>query len=209
MRKSKKRTTVMTNNTSWMLKGNFYECCRTEGHCPLWFGRDMWDDACVNFATYQVEEGQIGGVDMKGIVIIHHQDGIGPTFAELMKGVREGAVYISDNATAEQKDVLETFVKSHLGSEGWGRLLGVKLVDVKITTDGHTYNIVMPFGEQHITLTTGGDQKTPITMENSWNTAVSNIRFGNTDLWTYNDYGKSLTFRNTGGVVADFAVQGD
>jgi hypothetical protein len=195
---------------TWMLKGDFYECCRTEGHCPLWFGRDMWDNKpCVNFATYDIKEGKINGVDMKGITIIHHQDGIGPTFAELMKGVREGAAYISDNATDEQKKILEPFVKNHLGAEGWGKCLGVKFVKINISKKGKTYNVVMPFGEQHITLTTGGDGKTPIRMENSWNTAVSNIKFANTDLWKYHDYGKNLEFHNTSGVVANFAVQGD
>jgi hypothetical protein len=193
----------------WMLKGNFYECCRTEGHCPLWFGRDMWGKPCVNFATYQIKEGQIDNVDMKGITIIHHQDGIGPTFAELMKGVREGAAYISDNATDEQRKILEPFVKNHLGAEGWGKCLGVKFVKVDISEENGTYHVVMPFGEQHITLTTGGDGKTPIRMENSWNTAVSNIKFCNTDLWKYHDYGKNIEFHNTSGVVADFAVQGD
>lgn len=185
------------------------ECCRTEGHCPLWFGRDMWDEPCVNFATYDIKEGQINGVDMKDITIVHHQDGIGPTFAELMKGVAEGAAYISDNATAEQRAVLEPFVKKNLGADGWGKCLGVKFVKIDVSQNHRTYNIVMPFGEQHITLTTGGDGENAITMGNSWNAAASNIKFGNTDSWTYHDYGKNLVFKNTGGVVANFAAQGD
>ncbi|MBN1462000.1 MAG: DUF1326 domain-containing protein, partial [Armatimonadetes bacterium] len=190
------------------LKGNLYECCRTEGHCPLWFGRDMWDAPCVNFATYQIEEGYIGDVDMKGVTIIHHQDGIGPTFAEHLKGVREGAVYISDNATDEQRKALEPFVKSALGAGNWGTFLGLKYVPVSVSGDGKTFDIVMPYGEQHMTLTTGGDGQTPITMGNSWNTAAQEIKFANTDLWTFKDYGKDITLKNTSGVAAKFAVQG-
>jgi hypothetical protein len=206
LKKNLKRRT----NMSWMLKGNFFESCRTEGHCPLWFGRDLWDNKpCVNFATYQIEEGQIDNVDMKGITIIHHQDGIGPTFAELMKGVKEGAVYISDNATDAQKKVLEPFVKKHLGAEGWGKFLGLKYVEIKISKKDKTFDIVMPDGEQHLTLTTGGDGKTPIRMENSWNTAVNNIQFANTDLWKFTGYGKKIEYHNTEGNVADLAVQGE
>ena len=124
----------MNEKSGWALRGKFYESCRTEGHCPLWFGRDMWEKPCVNFETYEIEEGQIGGVDMKGIIIIRHQDNIGPTFEELLKGPGEGAVYISSNATEEQRRVLEPFVKSHLGAEGWKKLLGVKFVDINIVT---------------------------------------------------------------------------
>jgi hypothetical protein len=200
----------MSAQKGWMLKGNFFESCRTEGHCPLWFGRDLWNNTpCVNFATYQITEGQIDNVDMKDITIIHHQDGIGPTFAELMKGVKEGAAYISDNATAEQRKILEPWVKNHLGAEGWGKCLGVKFVKIDISQKDRTYNVVMPFGEQHLTLTTGGDGKTAILMENAWNTAVSNIQFANTDLWKFNDYGKNIEYHNTEGNVATFAVEGD
>ena len=70
----------MTTKTKWALKGNFYECCRMEGHCPIWFGRDLWNEPCVNFVTYEIEEGQIQDVDMRGITIIYHQDYIGPKF---------------------------------------------------------------------------------------------------------------------------------
>lgn len=195
----------MTTQKRWRLKGIFYECCRMEGHCPLWFGRDLWDKHCVNLATYQIKEGQIDNVDMKGIIIINHQDGIGPKFADTMKGVREGAVYVSDNATDAQRKVLEPFAEKNLGigAEGWRKCLGVKFVKIAISEENGTYHVVMPFGEQHITLTTGGDG-TPIRMENSWNPTLSNIKFCNTDLWKYHDYGKNLEFHNTSGVIADF-----
>jgi len=57
----------MASQKTWALKGVFYECCRKEGHCPLWFGRDLWEEPCVNLATYEIREGQIDGIDMKGI----------------------------------------------------------------------------------------------------------------------------------------------
>ena len=197
------------NQPGWMLKGNFYECCRTEGQCPLWFGRDLWGKSCVNFATYQITGGHINGVDMKGIIIIHHQDGLGPTYAELRKGAQEGAVYISDNATDEQKQLLEAFAIKNLGADKWKKRLGVKFVNVKISKENNTYHIVMPYGEQHLTMTTGGDGETAVRMENPRNKAYSNIQICNTDLWSFHDYGKNIEFRNTSGVVTDFAVQGD
>ena len=46
----------MTARKDWTLKGTFYECCRVlDGHCALWFGRDL-PEACANLLTYQIKE---------------------------------------------------------------------------------------------------------------------------------------------------------
>jgi hypothetical protein len=199
----------MTIQKDWVLKGIFYECCRIEdGHCGLWFGRDL-PDACINFATFLVKEGQIQNVNMEGIIIIHHQDGIGPKRSDIAKGIGEGAVYISDNATEAQRKVLEPFVKKNLGAEHWKKLLGVKFVKIDITEKNGTYHITMPFGEQKIALTIGGDGKTPVRMENPRLYGRSNVKFCNTEYWKYHDYGKNLEFHNTSGVIADFSFEGD
>ena len=195
----------MTSQKNWALKGVFYECCRVEGHCPLWFGRDLWDEPCKSLATHEVKEGHIGGVDMKGIIIMDHWDGIGPKAADL--GGREGAAYISDNATAEQRRVLEPFVTTHLGAETWAKTLGVKFVKINISQQDRTYHITMPFGEQKFTLTVGGDGKTPIRLENTGETALSDIKICNTD-WKYSDYGKNLEYRKTSSQIADFDMRG-
>ena len=113
----------MTAENDWALQGTYYECCRIEGQCPIWFGRDLWEKPCTNLATYQIHKGQVQNVDMRGIVIIHHRNGIGPKFTDyITKGVKEGAIYISDNAIDEQREVLEPFVRNHMGAEGWGEM---------------------------------------------------------------------------------------
>ena len=98
----------LASQKTWALKGVFYECCRMEGHCPLWFGRDLWEKPCANLATHEIKEGQIDGIDMKGIIVTYFQDGIGPKASDVYggNGIKEGAVYISDNASAEQRSVL-------------------------------------------------------------------------------------------------------
>lgn len=207
----------MAIRKGWTLRGSYIECCRTEGQCPLQFSRDMWDEPCVDLMTYQIKEGQISNVNMQGITIIFHQDGIGPKFADLkkgaimkgVKGMREGAAYISDNATDEQRKILESFVMNHLGAERWRKCLGVKFVKIDISERNGTYHVIMPFGEQHMSLTTGGDGKTPVRIENPCNTALRNDKVCNTELWKYHDYGKNLEFHNTNGHVADFAFKGE
>jgi hypothetical protein len=197
----------MMEKKNWELKGIFYECCRVEdGHCALWFGRDL-PRACANMATYQITEGHIQNVDMKGIVITQHQEGIGPRVADMAKGAQEGASYVSDNANDEQRAVLESFVNTDLGIRPWKNNLGLKFVKIDIKEDKGTYHITMPFGEQKMSLTVGGDKKNPIRMENPNSPAFSNVRFCNTEFWNFHDHGKTLEFHNTSGVMADFVFR--
>jgi hypothetical protein len=194
----------MNDKKNWMLKGVFYECCRVQdGHCALWFGRDL-PTACTNMATYQITEGHIQNVDMKGVVIMQHQEGIGPKVTDMAKGAKDGASYISDNVNNEQRDLLEAFLKTDLGIRPWEKNFGVRVVKIDLLEENGTYHITMPFGEQKMSLTVGGDNKNPMRLENPRSPAFSNVRFCNTETWKYHDHGKSLEFYNTSGMIADF-----
>ena len=193
----------MAEIKEWTLKGTFFECCRiVDGQCGLQFGREL-PEPCTAFATYQIREGQIQGVDMKGINIIFLMDGIGPKLDDV---VDEGAVYISDNATDEQRKILEPFTIEKMEGTMWEKTLGIKFVKIDISEKDGTYNISMPYGEQNLTLTVGGDGKTPIRMENQGLPFLTDVRvcIGS---WKYNDYGKNLEFRNTSGQAAEFTLQ--
>ena len=194
----------MNEKKNWVLKGVFYECCRVEdGHCALWFGRDL-PRACANMATYQITEGHIQNVDMKGVVLIQHQEGIGPKVADMSKGANEGASYISDNVNDDQRSALESFLKTKLGIRPWKKDFGTKFVKIDIQEQNGTYHITMPFGEQKMSLTVGGDNKNPMRLENPGPPTFSNVRFCNTETWKYHDHGKNLEFYKTSGVMADF-----
>jgi hypothetical protein len=198
----------MTTRNDWILKGTFFECCRVlDGHCGLWFGRDL-PNACANLETYEIKEGQIQNIDMKGIILMFHQDGIGPTVAELMKGAKEGAAYISDNATDEQRKVLESFIKGYIDNKGWQKILGYKFVKIDLSEENGTYHITMPFGEVEMSLAIGGDRKNPMRLENPPMPFISNAKFCNTHFWKYHDHGKNLEYHNTSGATADFTLQG-
>ena len=199
----------MSIQNNWMLKGTFFECCRVEdGHCGLWFGRDL-PKACANLETYQIQEGQIQNVDMKGITLMFHQDGIGPKMAELMEGAREGAAYISDNATNEQRKVLETFIKEHMNAGRWKKNLGLKYVNIEVSKEDNNFHITMPFGEVNMSLAIGGDRKNPMGLINAPMPFLADVKFCNTHSWKYRDYGKDLAFHNTSGATADFTLQGN
>lgn len=196
----------METRKNWALKGTFFECCRVlDGHCALWFGRDL-PIACANLETYEIREGQIQNVDMKGIIMMFHQDGIGPTVADLMKGAREGAAYISDNATDEQRKVLEPFMKGYIVNKKWQKSLGVKFVNIDLHKENGNFHLTMPFGEFEMSLAIGGDRKNPMSLDNPPMPFLSNVKFCNTRFWKYHDYGKNLEYHNTSGATADFSL---
>jgi hypothetical protein len=194
----------MVDTTAWTLKGTFYECCAQNGQCGLQFGRDLLHP-CACLATYQIKEGQIQNVDMKGINIIFHMGGIGPRITD---GTREGAVYISDNTNDKQREILNTFVMEKMEGRMWENTLGIKFVKINIGKKDRTYSINMPFGEQNLTLTVGGDGKNPIRIENQGLPFLTDVKIC-TGLWKYHDYGKDLEYHNTSGQMADFALQGN
>jgi hypothetical protein len=197
----------MADQSYWLLKGTFFECCRVEdGHCALWFGRDL-PKACTNLETYQIQEGQIQNIDMKGIILMFHQDGLGPKVAELMEGIKEGAAYISNNATDEQRKALEPFIKEHMNAGRWKKNLGLKYVNIDISKENNNYHITMPFGEQDMSLAIGGDGKNPMRLVNPPMPFLTDVKFCNTHLWKYHDYGKNLIFHNTSGVTAAFNLR--
>jgi hypothetical protein len=194
----------MAKKEGWTLKGTFYECCRVlDGQCGLQFGRDL-THTCACLTTYQIREGQIQNVDMKGINIFFLMNEIGPQLGKC----QEGAVYISDNATKEQREILQPFFMEKMEGGMWENTLGFKFVKIDISEKDRTYNIITPFGEQHLTLTIGGDGKNPIRMENQRLPFLSNVRVC-IGLWKFHDYGRNLEYRNTSGQVADFALRGN
>ena len=182
----------------------------------MWFGRSLHGEGCKNFAAFHIKEGQIGGVDMKDIVVLHHGEGIGPTIPELDVnkggGYAEGAVYVSDNATPEQRKLLEPFVQNHLGAEIFKKCLGVKFVKIEIKEENGIHSIKFPYGEGRQVLAVGGDGKSPMTLDNpsAYNLVVipENFVICNTLYWNFNDYGKNLEYKDVSGCQGDFNLMG-
>jgi len=194
---------------AWKMKGVWYEGCAAEGHCPMYFGRDM-EAPCKSFQVFQIKEGKIDNVDIGGILVIMVVDLFSPKFADLMARGGEGGIYISETATEEQRRVLEPFLANNVpGLLLVRKPLGIRFVDINLRQEDSTYHITMPYGELKLSLTVGGDFKNPQRLENSiYSMFFSDIKICNTHLWKYNDFGKSWEFKNRSGVIADFNLQG-
>ena len=191
------------------MKGVWYEACASEGHCSFYFGRDR-EEPCKSFQVFQIEEGNIGDVDISGITAIHVIDLYSNKAADMMTKGGEGGLYISENTTEEQRKYLEAF---------WGpgeqagqilkKVLGIRYVDIKISQEGNKYHIKMPYGEMELSLTVGMDGKNPQRLENSpFGMMLNDIKICNTHFWNYNDFGKNWNFENRSGAIASFDQQG-
>jgi hypothetical protein len=194
---------------AWNIKGVWHESCASEGHCSFYFGRDR-EEPCKQFVLFQIEEGQIDGVDVGGTLVVTIADIYSNKAADLMAKGAEGAIYISDKATPEQRKVLEPFFVNNVPRVGLIRdCLGVKYVDINFSQEGGTCRVKMPQAEWEASLTVGGDGKNPQRIENSiFGMAFPVLNICNTHYWKYNDFGKNWDFVNRSGARADFDMKG-
>ena len=194
---------------AWNMKGTWYEACAAEGHCSMYFGRDM-ENPCKSFQVFQIEEGQIGEIDISGIRVVMVIDLFSPKFADLMLKGGDGGFYISKNATVQQKELLEPFLRKNIpGFLLLKKPLGIRYVDINIEKENNTFHITMPYGEMKQTLTIGGDGKNPQRLENSiFSMMLSDIKICNSHFWKYNDFGKEWEFKNRSGATAEFNLRG-
>ena len=193
----------------WKITGTWYEACAAEGHCSMYFGRDL-EEPCKSFQLFQIREGNIGEVDISGLSVIQVIDLFSPKFADLMVKGGEGGIYINKNATAPQKELLEPFLTKNVpGFLLLRKALGIRYVDIDLTQEGKSYHISMPHGEMKLSLTSGGDGANPQRLENSiFSMMLSDIKICNTHFWNYNDFGKKWAFKNRSGAIAEFNLKG-
>ena len=199
----------MSERISWHTKGSWYEACASEGHCSLYFGRDL-AEPCKSFQLFEFDEGNFGDVDISGVLAIMVVDLYTNKAAEIMIKGGEGGVYISDKTTEEQRKYLEPyFVKNIPGNSLLRKVLGVKYVDIDFKKEESTFHVSFPHGEMKSSYTPGLDGKNPQRLENSpFGVFFSDIKICNTHFWKYNDFGKNWDFVNRSGVVASFDQKG-
>jgi hypothetical protein len=141
---------------------------------------------------------------MAGIRIISVSDILSARAAELFSSGTAAAVYIGENATAEQRPILEAFVAVGLPLPV-RELRGVKFVPISIALDGPSYHVTMPFGELKGSMTMGRNGASPQRIENSMAVFLSELRIANTEVWRYSDLGRNWEYRNRSGTVGDLA----
>jgi len=192
--------------SGWQVTGTYNEACAAEGHCPFYFGRDV-EGGCRYFMVFRIEEGKVNNVDLAGITVIYNGDIPDSKFEDFMKNGSEGGIYVSDNATEEQRKVLDTLVTTNMGAAFMKKNFGVKYVKIDVEETNGTIHFKMPFGKMKQSLVKGLDGG-PIRIENVVFPVMKNLKHCHTPFWTYNDHGKNFDYKDRCGTWADFVFEG-
>jgi hypothetical protein len=130
---------------SWKLEGQYFENCSCDVPCPCTVSLDLGADRdrCNAFLAFQVESGEVDGVDVSGLTVV--------AIADTPKVMSEGnwrlGVLIDDGASDEQAEKLgAVFGGQHGGPmEALGPLvtevLGVERVALEVSHQNGTHRI--------------------------------------------------------------------
>ncbi len=198
---------MATTTPAWTVRGVYHETCASEGHCPYYFGRDK-EGGCRYFMVFRVTEGKAGDVDLAGVTAIYMGDLPYATYAEVSSKGSEGAVYISDQATPEQRAVLDTLALEALGGVLMKRVLGVHYVPIEVEESEAAIDFAMPTGRMRMELTIGPDGG-PVRMENVTMPFLSNVKAAHAPFWAWADHDRHFEYRDRCGTWAEFHMASD
>jgi hypothetical protein len=102
---------------SYDIQGSLLEACSCGAPCPCWIGEDPDGGKCDAFLAYRIERGAIKGVDVSGVAFAI----VALVPGNILKGNWKIAVYMSDRATAAQKQAI---------LDAWTGKLGGPLADL-------------------------------------------------------------------------------
>ncbi len=133
---------------AWNLAGTFYENCSCDAICPCtWsnMAREATNDDCRVALMFQIDSGDVGGVDVSGNSVVM----IAQTPALMPAGGWRVGLIISENATAEQVEALTGVFSGAMGGPPAalapliGEFLGVEQMPVKVTSSGNRHHVVI------------------------------------------------------------------
>ena len=198
---------MVAQQPGWEIKGVYNEACASEGHCPYYFGRDK-EGGCRYFMVFRITEGTVNRVDLSGITAVYLGDLPHSTYVEVVEKGSEGAIYVSDSATSEQRAVLDTLVVEALGGVLMKRVLGVNYVPIGVEEGDGAVHFRMPAGEMKMVLTRShnGD---PVRLENATLPFLSDVKAAHTLFWNWSDYSRHFEYRDRCGTWADFLMRSE
>jgi hypothetical protein len=149
----------------WKVEGQYFENCSCDVPCPCTVSFDLGADRdrCHAFLVFQVESGEIDGVDVSGVTVA--------AVVDSPKVMTEGnwrlGVLIDDRASDEQVDKLAAVFGGQLGGPMEalaplvGEQLGLERVPMEVSHESGTHRItvggdgelevqeIVPFGKEN------------------------------------------------------------
>ena len=150
---------------AWKLDGRYFENCSCEVPCPCTVSMDLGADydRCNAFLVFQIESGEVEGVDVSGLTVA--------AVADTPKVMSEGnwrlGVLMDENASDEQAGKLGAVFGGQLGGPMGalapliGENLGMEKVPMELAHENGTHSIrfgdggevavedVVPFGKEN------------------------------------------------------------
>jgi hypothetical protein len=98
---------------AWRVSGQMVEFCSCKMMCPCWFGPGTEPDQgwCAGAILYDVEQGQVDGIDVGGTKVVFAAEWPGNFFA----GNGKARLYLDANASADQRRELEAVFSGQKG----------------------------------------------------------------------------------------------
>jgi len=98
----------------YVLKGDQVEGCECASVCPCVFAHDVTFNDCRGTMGWHIKEGRYGGTDLSGINFALVLTKSGKNVPKTM-GSWEGVIYVSSNATGEQKNAIVDVLATNWG----------------------------------------------------------------------------------------------
>jgi hypothetical protein len=102
---------------TYALRGTILEACSCRTLCRCWIGEDPDGGACDSFLAYNIEKGEIGGIDVSGLTYI----GVFKIPGNVLAGNWKRVTYVDSRATEEQRAAI---------LDAWHGRLGGPLADL-------------------------------------------------------------------------------
>jgi hypothetical protein len=137
---------------SWKLEGDFYENCSCDAICPCTWSnlahQATRDDFCRFALAFDVEKGEIDGVDVSGRSFVMVAD----TPPNMADGNWRVGVIVDDGANEEQVGKFGEVLSGGMGGPPaalgpfLGEFLGIEQAPISIESDGKNHHVTV--GEQ-------------------------------------------------------------
>ena len=197
---------------AWKLEGRYFENCSCDVPCPCTVSLDLGADRdrCNAFLVFQVDAGEVDGVDVSGLTVA--------TVIDTPKVMSEGnwrlGVLLDDQASDEQADKLGAVFSGQLGGpmEALGPLvtepLGVERVAMEVSHDNGTHRIkVGDDGEVEVqeVVSFGKEDGVPARLTNIFHPAAADLTIAKATKSHVSAFGIDFAFEGGSAFANPFA----
>jgi hypothetical protein len=150
---------------AWKIEGQYIENCSCEVPCPCTVSLDLGADydRCNAFLVFQVESGEIEGVDVSGLTVA----AVGDSPKVMSEGNWRLGILIDEKASDEQAEKLEAVFGGQLGGPMEalaplvGEMLGSERIALNVSHENGTHRVkvgdsgevavqeIVPFGKEN------------------------------------------------------------